>query len=267
MGLENLDAFKKMLAQVKEKAQLTPIAFSSAPTDQASTWRAWYTFFKQQKGDFLKDGQLSFADMPNQGKTSLQTLVDMAEAGLITKNTAYPAMVALFSSGRTAFMINGNWEVPTLVDLQKNGKLPFDYGIVAFPKLFDNPDTWGDAHTAGDSKQCQNSANPGKSRRRPEVYRLCRQATGLGGRRPHPGLSAASGKRRITSKCQPNNQYSADAAAHVVLEPVLPIFGVGSPTFGAVANFLIPTINGQLPVDKGITQFTAELEKFAKKQQ
>ena len=65
-----------MLTQVKEKARLTPIAFSSAPTDQASTWRAWYTFFKQQKGDFLKDGQLSFADMPNQGKTSLQTLVD-----------------------------------------------------------------------------------------------------------------------------------------------------------------------------------------------
>ena len=54
-------------------------------------------------------------------------------------------MVALFSSGRSAFMINGNWEVPTVVDLQKKGKLPFDYGIVAFPKLFENPDTWGDA--------------------------------------------------------------------------------------------------------------------------
>ena len=123
-----------MLGQVKEKARLTPIAFSSAPTDQASTWRAWYTFFKQQNGDFLKDGQLSFADMPKQGKTSLQTLVDMAEGGLITKNTAYPAMVALFSSGRSAFMINGNWEVPTVVDLKKSGKLPFDYGIVAFPE-------------------------------------------------------------------------------------------------------------------------------------
>ena len=146
IGLESLDAFKKMLAQVKEKARLTPIAFSSAPADQASTWRAWYTFFKQQNGDFLKDGQLSFADMANQGKTSLQTLVDMAESGLLTKNTAYPAMVALFSSGRSAFMINGNWEVPTLVDLQTKGKLPFDYGIVAFPKLFDNPDTWGDSH-------------------------------------------------------------------------------------------------------------------------
>ena len=31
-------------------------------------------------------------------------------------------MVALFSSGRTAFMINGNWEVPTVVDLQEEWK-------------------------------------------------------------------------------------------------------------------------------------------------
>ena len=39
---------------------------------------------------------------------------------------------------------------------------------------------------------------------------------------------------------QPNNQYSADAAANVVLEPALPIFGVGSPTFGAVSQFPHP---------------------------
>ena len=66
----------------------------------------------------------------------------------------------------------------------------------------------------------------------------------------------------------PNSQYSAGAAEHVVLEPALPIFGVGSPSFGAVAsNFLIPAVNGQMPVDKGISQFTAELESFAKKQQ
>jgi len=32
-------------------------------------------------------------------------------------------------------------------------------------------------------------------------------------------------------------------------------------------RYLIPTINGQLPVDKGFSQFTGELQKFAKQQQ
>jgi multiple sugar transport system substrate-binding protein len=65
----------------------------------------------------------------------------------------------------------------------------------------------------------------------------------------------------------PNNQYSAGAAKDVVFEPSLQLFGVGSPSFGAISNFLIPAINGQLPVDKGLSQFTGELQKFAKQQQ
>ena len=96
-GLDGIEAFKKTLTAFKEKARVTPIAFSSAPADPASTWRAWFTLFKQQKGDFIKDGQLSFADMANQGNKSLQVLADFAQQGLLTKNTTYPAMVALFS--------------------------------------------------------------------------------------------------------------------------------------------------------------------------
>ena len=74
-----------MLTEVKEKARLTPIAFSSTSADPASTWRAWYTFFKQQNGDFLKGDKLSFEDMPNQGKKSLQTIVELAEAGFLPR--------------------------------------------------------------------------------------------------------------------------------------------------------------------------------------
>lgn len=74
-------------------------------------------------------------------------------------------------------------------------------------------------------------------------------------------------KARPTEAMSPNNQYSAGAAKNVVFEPGIPIFGVGSPSFGAISNFLIPAIDGQLPVDKGFTQFIGELQKFAKQQQ
>ena len=129
-GLDNIESFTKMLADVKAKTHLLPVAWSgTSSADPASCWRVWYTFFRQQNGDFLKNGQLSFDDVTNQGTKSLQTLADWAKQGLIPKNTVYSAMVALFSAGRAAFMINGNWEVPTMVDLQKQGKLPFEYGI------------------------------------------------------------------------------------------------------------------------------------------
>jgi multiple sugar transport system substrate-binding protein len=266
MGLENLDSFKKMLAQVKEKARLTPVAYSSTSADPASTWRAWYTFFKQQNGDFLKGDQLSFDDMSKQGKTALQTISDLAEAGLITKNTAYPAMVALFSSGRSAFMINGNWEVPTLVDLQKQGKLPFEYGIVPFPKLFDNPDTWADSHQLAIPNNAKTPPSPEKVAAALKfIAYVVKQPAWAGG--GHIAAYLPLQESDVYKQMSPNNQYSAEAAEHVFLEPPLPIFGVGSPSFDAISNFFIPVVNGQMPVDKGITQFTAELEKFAKKQQ
>lgn len=265
IGLENFESFRKMLAQVKDKTGVTPAAAESAAAGPAGTWRAWYTFFKQQNGDFLKNGQLSFEDMSNQGKKSLQAIVELAEKGLLTKNTAYSAMVALFSSGRSAFMINGNWEVPTLVDLQKQGKLPFEYGIVAFPKLFENPDTWGDSHQLAIPNNAKTPPSPEKVAAALKfIAYVVKQPAWAGG--GHIPTYLPLQESDVYKQMSPNNQYSAAAAEHVVLDPALPIFGVGSPSFGAVSNFLVPAVNGQMPVDKGISQFTAELEKFAKKQ-
>jgi multiple sugar transport system substrate-binding protein len=204
--------------------------------------------------------------MPNQGKKSLQTIVELAGGGLLTKNTAYPAMVALFSSGRSAFMINGNWEVPTLVDLQKQGKLPFEYGIVPFPKLFDNPDTWGDSHQLAIPNNAKTPPSPEKVAAALKfIAYIVKQPAWAGG--GHIPSYLPLQESDVYKEMSPNSQYSAGAAEHVVLDPALPIFGVGSPSFGAVSNFLIPAVNGQMPAEKGLEQFTAELEKFAKKQQ
>ena len=52
-----------MLTEAKAKTKLTPIAWSTNSADPASCWRLWYTLFKQQKGDFIKDGQLTFDDV------------------------------------------------------------------------------------------------------------------------------------------------------------------------------------------------------------
>jgi multiple sugar transport system substrate-binding protein len=79
-GLDNIESFTKMLAAAKAKTHLIPIAWSGTTSeDPASCWRVWYTFFKQQNGDFLKDGQLSFEDVANQGSKALQVLAGWAK--------------------------------------------------------------------------------------------------------------------------------------------------------------------------------------------
>jgi hypothetical protein len=45
-GLGGIEAFKKMLVDVKAKTHMTPIAWSTTSADPASCWRLWYTLFK-----------------------------------------------------------------------------------------------------------------------------------------------------------------------------------------------------------------------------
>jgi multiple sugar transport system substrate-binding protein len=266
-GTDSIESFTKMLAAAKAKTHLIPVAWSGTSSDDPATcWRLWYTFFKQQNGDFLKDGQLSFENVANQGSKALQVLADWAKDGLIPKNTTYASMVALFTAGRSVFMINGNWEVPTLVDLQKQGKLSFEYGIAAFPKLFDNQDTWADSHQLAIPNNEKTPAGPEKVAAALKfIAYLVKQVTWAGG--GHIPAYLPVQESDAYKQMVPNNQYSPQAAKDVVFEPPLPIFGVGGPTFTPISNFLIPAVNGQLPVDQGIKQFTGELEKFAKQQQ
>ena len=143
----------------------------------------------------MKDSKLTFDDVNHQGNKALQTLAEMVQQGLITKNTTYSAMVALFTAGRGAFMINGNWEVPTIVDMKKQGKLPFEYGIVPFPKLFDNQDTWADSHQFAIPNNVKKPATPEKIAAALSVCRVCREANDLGWGRSHPGVPPSSRER------------------------------------------------------------------------
>jgi multiple sugar transport system substrate-binding protein len=265
-GADSIEAFTKMLIAAKDKTRLLPIAWSTNSADPASCWRLWYTLFKQQKGDFVKDGKLSCDDLADQGNKALQVIAGWSKDGLIPKNTTYPSMVALFTAGRSIFMINGNWEVPTLVDLQKQNKLSFEYGIAPFPKLFDDQDTWADSHQFAIPNNMKKPASPEKVAAALKfVAYVVKQVTWAGG--GHIPAYLPLQESDAYKQMSPNNQYSAGAAKDVVFEPALQVFGVGSPSFTAVSNYLIPVINGQLPVDKGLSQFSAELQKFAKEQQ
>jgi multiple sugar transport system substrate-binding protein len=265
-GLDGIEAFTKMLKDAKAKTHLTPISGNIYSQEPATLWRIWYTLFRQQDGDFLKDGQLTFDDVNVQGIKSLQLMADWAKDGLMTKNNSYPSMVALFTAGRAAFMINGNWEVPTLVDLTKNGKLPFEYGIVAFPKLYGNNETWADSHQLAIPNNSKTPATPEKvaAALKFAAY-VVKQVTWAGG--GHIPAYLPVQQSDDYKQMSPNNQYSAQAAQDVAFEPTLPIFGVGGPTFSPISNFLVPAVNGQAPVDGSMKQFVGELEKFQKQQQ
>ena len=77
---------------------------------------------------------------------AVETIADWVKAGVNPPNTDYPTTVALFTSGDAPLMINGVWEVPTMVDLQAQHKL-FNWGAIELPVFFNHACTYEDSHT------------------------------------------------------------------------------------------------------------------------
>lgn len=266
-GLDSVEAFTKMLGETKAKTHLIPVSANINSADPASLWRIWYSLFRQQNGDFIKDGQISFSDASSIGTKCLQQMSDWAKDGLIPKNVGYASMVALFTAGRTAFMFNGVWEVPTLVDLQKQGKLTFDYGVAPMPKLYGNQRTWADSHQLAIPNNDKKPASPEKVAAALKFIAYVVKDSLLWAGGGHIPAYLPVQNSDDYKKMSPNNQYSAVTAENVQFEPPFPIFGVGGPTFVPISNYLVPAVNGQLSADQGMKQFIADLEKFSKSQQ
>ena len=257
-GFTGIDNFTAALQKIKSATGALPMAFSSS-NDPATVWRMWFTLFSQQGGVLASGGKVTLDQIDTIGKTALQVMTDWTSQGLIPANAQYPAAIALFSSGKAAFMFNGNWEVPTMVDLEKNGKLPFKYGVMSFPQLYNNNSTWADSH---------NLAIPANSKKPISAAQLKNVLVLVSYIEKHADVWAGGGhvpaylptlNGPALGQMVPNNEYSAQSAKQAVLEPVSPVFGVGDPAYDDVGNFLTPALTGQLTVADAIAKFKAKL--------
>jgi len=61
----------------------------------------------------------------------------------------------------------------------------------------------------------------------------------------------------------PINQYAAQAAKDVTLEPISPVFGVGAPAYSLVGNYLSPVLLGQISAKDAVAQFKQQLQAAA----
>ncbi len=236
-GFTGIDNFTKSLQKIKDTTGLLPMAMSSS-SDPATVWRMFYTLFTQQGGKLAANGQVTPDQLDTYGKTAMQVIGDWAKNGLIPSNVDYAGAVALFTTGKAAFMFNGNWEVPTLVDMQAKGTLTFSYGLMAFPKLYGTLTTWADSHNIAIPANTKTPITPAmlKSVLTFVAYVEKHAVAWAGGGHLPAYLPVLNGPD--LAKLSPVNQYSAQAAKQVMLEPVSPVFGVG-------ASGLRP--GGQLP--------------------
>ncbi|MEM6432004.1 MAG: extracellular solute-binding protein, partial [Deinococcota bacterium] len=104
LGIDGADNFSTSLQQIADAGYL-PLSFGNS-NEAGNVFRIFYSLLNQQAGapPLVADGMVNASD---EAKTALRTMQQWVENGYARENVDYPSSVALFTSGETAFTING----------------------------------------------------------------------------------------------------------------------------------------------------------------
>lgn len=254
-GISNLKDFEEALALAKEKGASAPVSYATG--DDGGTFRVFFTLLKQMDGDLIIDGEVLPGDNLEKAAKAIEIMTHWHDEGWQPEQAEYAASVALFTSGKSAFHMNGVWEVPTMIDLEKNGKLGFEWGAVQVPTLMDTTATWADSHAF---------AIPANNKLSPEKRKAVMTVIGWMEKNSLAWASAGhipAYKPVATSaefgEMEPNATYSS-LAETAAFDPRSPIAGVASPVYDAAINIISPAMHGYMDPQSAAEQVKAELQ-------
>lgn len=256
-GLPNftgsLEDFNAGMQKIKDAGK-TPLAY---PGDNGTTWRVSYSMLGQQGAQLLDENNkvVGKEAMLN----ALNAIRGWMDNGLATPNTEYPAAIALFTSGEASMMLNGVWEVPTMVDLAAKGEL-FDWGAVEIPTWFGQHATWADSHAFAIPNSEAKPITPEKLAAVLEVIAWMNKNSLFWATAGHiPAYNPVTSSDDY-KKMEPNATYAV-LGDNAFFDPKSSLAGAaGSPIYDAVNQYFMPAINGQLSVEEAVDMFVEDLE-------
>ena len=254
-GLTGLENFNAALAKLKADGNEWSIAQVTA--DGNFAFRTVYSLLCQQDGQIGNDGDWFPGDSADKLATAISVIADWVKAGYNPPKTDYPSTVALFTSGKVPFMINGVWEVPTMDDLNKQGKL-FNWGAIEIPALFNHTCTYSDSHSFAIPNNVDKAATPEKHAAVLEVIKWMEAHSLFWATAGHIPANKAVTESAEYKAMQPQATY-APLTANGVFDPKSVLAGVASPLFDAAGNAITPAMNGELDPAEAAAQMRDEL--------
>ncbi len=254
-GLTGLENFNAALAKLKADGNEWSIAQVTA--DGNFAFRTVYSLLCQQDGQIGNDGDWFPGDSADKLATSIGVISDWVKAGYNPPKTDYPSTVALFTSGKVPFMINGVWEVPTMDDLNKQGKL-FNWGAIEIPALFNHTCTYSDSHSFAIPNNVDKPVTPEKHAAVLEVIKWMEARSLFWATAGHIPANKAVTESAEYKAMQPQATY-APLTANGVFDPKSVLAGVASPLFDAAGNAITPAMNGELDPADAAAQMRDEL--------
>lgn len=260
-GISTMKDFEAALAWAKDHGVKTPVTYETGAP--AGIWRVFYTLLAQQGGTFIADGKVLPGDNLDKAVKAVQIMSDWREKGWAPEQADYESSVALYTSGKAAFQINGVWEVPTYKDLVNKQKLGFKWGAIEVPPWMGKQATWADSHAFAIPNEGDKTVSGEK---RAAVMKV------IGWMEKHAIQWADAGHipayKPVTEgeaykQLEPNATY-APLVKTAAFDPKSVITGVGSPTYDAALNLIAPAVQGYMTPKDAVEQMQSELQGMLK---
>ncbi|HEY0855308.1 MAG TPA: extracellular solute-binding protein [Devosia sp.] len=257
-GLDGIDNFKAALQKIKDGG--TTWGLSTTTADGSFAFRTIYSYLCQQDGTIGVDGAWLEGDNLDKLKNSVQVIADWVKDGYTPEYTDYPANVALFTSGEAAMMINGVWEVPTMVDLEKQGKL-FNWGAIELPVMFNHACTYADSHSFAIPNNVGKTVTPEKHAAVLEVIKWMSEHSLFWASAGHIPANKAVTETADYKAMQPQATY-AKLTANQVFDPKSPNAGVASPLFDIAGNAFTAALNNEVDAQTAVDEMKQGLDEL-----
>lgn len=254
-GLTGLDNFNAALAKLKADGNEWPIVQVTA--DGGFAFRTVYSFLCQQGGEIGNDGDWFPGDSVDKLGNAINVISGWVANGWNPPKTDYPTTVALFTSGKAPFMINGVWEVPTMDDLNKQGKL-FNWGAIEIPAMFDKTCTYSDSHAFAIPNNAGKEMTPEKRAAVQQVVKFMADNSLFWATAGHVPANKAVTESAEYKAMQPQATYQP-LTANAVFDPKSINAGVASPLFDTAGNAITPAMNGEMDPMDAARQIQEEL--------
>lgn len=228
-------------------------------SDPATWWRYFWTFYRQLGGDMqLPVGERVIFDR-DKFTQAIEFWLGILDKKRGSASADMGASIGTFVEGKMGMILNGNWELPTMLTAQEETGKP-DFTMVQVPALFGSePLGWADSHSL---------VLPHQNSRTKEQDRLSYGfiasllKNGLiwaGGGHVPAYQPVATGQDYLNSKPQANYRQAAEVAQ---LDPVAWFTGAGSDFQNQIGQALDAVFNRTITPDQGINQFEAAMNKL-----
>jgi multiple sugar transport system substrate-binding protein len=237
-------------------------AVASITADPSTCWRFFTMLYSSIAGPIAEDqGTRVAIDQGAMEETFafMQSLT--GKSGLMPGNATSTTSTTLFSSGRSGFLFDGEWQIPTYRGIELPNDKPLKFNVEPFPAILgDKAVAYADSHALIVPKSTERSAKRSEDAVSFIKGLIDDSSVWAGGGHIPAWLPVQKSEEFL--KLEPQSNY-IEAAFNAVYDPVGWYTGAGSDFQTAMGSVISSVLGGQTSPKDGVRDLTASLKTYS----